>query len=44
MVKDKGIKVTKIKPVGKNIMNVSDYFNGFKKENLLNKEVNKDEE
>ncbi len=44
MAKDKGIKVTKIKPVGKNIMNVSDYFNGFKKENLLNKEVNKDEE
>jgi len=34
-----GIKVTKIKPFGKTIMLVSDYFNGFKKETLVGKEV-----
>jgi len=36
-----GIKVTKIKPFGKGIMNVSDYFNGFDKDKMKNKEVNK---
>ena len=29
MAQDKGIKVTKIKPMGKNIMNVSDFKNGY---------------
>lgn len=38
MAKDKGIKVTKIKPTGKNIMNVRDFLNGYH-ENLLGKEV-----
>ena len=44
MCQDKGIRVTKIKPKGKNIMNVKDFFNGFKKEDLLGKEVNINEE
>lgn len=39
MAQDKGIRITKIKPTGKNIMKVSDFFNGFNKNNLLNKEV-----
>ena len=34
-----GIKITKIKPFGKNIMSVKDYFNGIKKETLIGKEV-----
>lgn len=38
MCKDKGIKITKIKPTGKNIMTVKDFLNGYHKE-LLNKEV-----
>ena len=29
MCKDKGIKITKIKPLGKNIMNVKDFKNGY---------------
>ena len=40
MCLDKGIKITKIKPKGKNIMTVKDFFNGFKKETILGKEVN----
>lgn len=39
MCKDKGIKITKLKPTGKNIMTVKDFLNGYHKE-LLNKEVN----
>lgn len=37
--KDKSIEITKIKPFGKNIMNVKDYLNGIKKEELLNMEL-----
>ena len=40
MCADGGLKITKIKPFGKNIMRVKDYFNGIKKESLLGKEVN----
>ena len=36
--KDKGIMVTKIKPIGKNIMNVRDFFNGYHEE-IIGKEV-----
>jgi methionyl-tRNA formyltransferase len=36
---DGGVKVTKIKPFGKNVMLVKDYFNGVKKESLFSKEV-----
>ncbi|MDD4187932.1 MAG: methionyl-tRNA formyltransferase [Bacilli bacterium] len=43
MCKDKGIKITKIKPTGKNEMTVKDFFNGFDKEKLLGKEVNNEE-
>ncbi|MDD2409578.1 MAG: methionyl-tRNA formyltransferase [Bacilli bacterium] len=39
MTSDKGIRITKIKPKGKNIMKVSDYFNGYNKNNFINKEV-----
>ncbi|MDD2505292.1 MAG: methionyl-tRNA formyltransferase [Bacilli bacterium] len=39
MCLDKGIKITKIKPKGKNIMSTKDFFNGFNKEELLDKEV-----
>ena len=38
MAKDKGILVTKIKPIGKNIMNVRDFFNGYHDE-IVGKEV-----
>lgn len=38
MSKDKGIMVTKIKPIGKNIMNVRDFFNGYHNE-IVGKEV-----
>ena len=38
MAKDKGIKITKIKPNGKNIMTVKDFLNGYHEE-LLKKEV-----
>lgn len=38
MAKDKGIMVTKIKPIGKNIMNVRDFFNGYHEE-IIGKEV-----
>ena len=38
MAKDKGIMVTKIKPIGKNIMNVRDFFNGYHDE-IIGKEV-----
>lgn len=38
MAKDKGIKITKIKPTGKNIMNVRDFLNGCH-ENLIGSEV-----
>ena len=38
MAKDKGIMVTKIKPIGKNIMNVRDFFNGYHNE-IVGKEV-----
>lgn len=38
MAKDKGIMVTKIKPIGKNIMNVRDFFNGYHDE-IVGKEV-----
>jgi len=40
MCADGGVKITKIQPFGKKIMNVKDYFNGIKKETLLNKEIN----
>lgn len=40
MCADNGIKITKIKPKGKNEMTVKDFFNGFNKDNLLGKEVN----
>ncbi len=39
MCVDKGIKITKIKPKGKNIMNVQDFFNGFNRDLLLSEEV-----
>ena len=35
-----GLKITKIKPFGKTIMLVRDYFNGIKKTTLIGKEVN----
>ena len=38
MEKDKGIMVLKIKPIGKNIMNVKDLFNGYHDE-IVGKEV-----
>ena len=38
MAKDKAIMVTKIKPIGKNIMNVRDFFNGYHEE-IIGKEV-----
>ena len=38
MAKDKGIKITKIKPTGKNIMNVRDFLNGCH-ESLIGSEV-----
>ena len=38
MAKDKGIMVLKIKPIGKNIMNVKDFFNGYHDE-IVGKEV-----
>lgn len=38
MASDKGIKVIKIKPMGKNLMNVSDFKNGYK-ESLIGKSV-----
>lgn len=38
MCKDKGIKVNKIKPIGKNVMNVRDFLNGYH-DILLGKEV-----
>ena len=38
MAKDKGIMVTKIKPIGKNIMNVRDFSNGYHDE-IVGKEV-----
>ncbi len=38
MAKDKGIMVSKIKPIGKNIMNVRDFFNGYHEE-IIGKEV-----
>ena len=38
MANDKGIMVTKIKPIGKNIMNVRDFFNGYHGE-IIGKEV-----
>ena len=40
MCKNGGIKVTKIKPFGKSVMSVKDYFNGIKKETLIGIEVN----
>lgn len=39
MAKDKGIAITKIKPIGKNIMNLSDFFNGNDPNIFKNKEV-----
>lgn len=39
MASDKGIRITKIKPKGKNIMTVRDFFNGYNKNNFINKEV-----
>ena len=44
MCLDRGIKVTKIKPKGKNVMTVKDFFNGFNKETILGKEVDYNEE
>ncbi len=41
MAKDKAINITEIKPKGKKLMKVSDFFNGTEKESFLNKEVNK---
>lgn len=38
MAQDKGIMITKIKPIGKNIMNVRDFFNGYHGE-IIGKEV-----
>lgn len=38
MAQDKGIMITKIKPIGKNIMNVRDFFNGYHDE-IVGKEV-----
>lgn len=38
MAKDKGVMITKIKPIGKNIMNVRDFFNGYHDE-IVGKEV-----
>ena len=38
MAKDGGIKITKIKPKGKNMMSVKEFKNGFKK-SLLGMEV-----
>lgn len=38
MAKDKGVMVTKIKPIGKNIMVVRDFFNGYHGE-IIGKEV-----
>ena len=38
IAKDKGIMVLKIKPIGKNIMNVKDFFNGYHDE-IVGKEV-----
>lgn len=40
MAANGGVKITKIKPFGKNIMTVNDFFNGTKKEGLIGKEVN----
>lgn len=39
MCSDNGLKITKIKPKGKNTMSVRDFFNGFNKEELLGKEI-----
>lgn len=39
MTKDKGIKITEIKPTGKNLMTVKDFFNGKNKEDFLGKEI-----
>lgn len=39
MCLDGEIEITKVKPFGKKEMLVRDYFNGLKKENLLNKKV-----
>ena len=36
---DKEVLITKIKPAGKKEMLVRDFFNGYKKENLINKKV-----
>lgn len=36
---DKIYYITKIKPFGKKVMDVKDYLNGIKKENIINKEV-----
>ena len=36
--KDKGIKITKIKPIGKNIMEVKDFLNGYH-DNIIGEEV-----
>ncbi len=43
MCKDKGLKITKIKPKGKNTMNVRDFFNGFNKDDMLGRDVNEKE-
>lgn len=39
MTKDKGIKITEIKPIGKKLMTVKDFFNGKNKEDFLGKEI-----
>ena len=39
MTKDGEILVTSLKPEGKKVMTTKDFFNGYKKENLLNKKV-----
>ena len=36
---ENSLKITKIKPVGKNIMTIKEFKNGYK-ENLLGKKVN----
>jgi len=41
MCSNGGIKITRIKPFGKSIMNVRDYFNGFNKDSLIGAVVNK---
>ena len=42
MCSDKEILITKIKPAGKNIMNVRDWLNGKKKEELLGVGINEE--